>query len=90
MRGKSVEDIIVRDTNIVQSIEEELKDELQVFEDYAEVMGVEPNFRIKNGETIRQYMQRQQFCSQSEQNSSHNYCHNHGSDSDECDDDQDS
>jgi hypothetical protein len=28
MRGKSVEDIIVRDTNIVQTIEEELKEEL--------------------------------------------------------------
>jgi hypothetical protein len=34
-------------------MEEEFKDEMQIFEDNAEVMGIEPNFRIKNGETIR-------------------------------------
>lgn len=37
-------------------MEEEFKDEedLQIFEDHAEVMGIEPNFKIKNGETVRQ------------------------------------
>ena len=35
-------------------LEEEFKEEFQVFADNAEVMGVEPNFNIKNGDVVRQ------------------------------------
>ena len=37
-------------------MEEEFKDEedMHIFEENAEVMGIQPNFKIKNGETVRQ------------------------------------
>jgi hypothetical protein len=47
--------MLQNDPIMVQNIEEELKDDLHVYEEYAEVIGVEPNFKIKNGETIHQY-----------------------------------
>jgi hypothetical protein len=33
-------------------MEEELKDEISVYEEFADVNQIEPNFRIKNGDVI--------------------------------------